>query len=458
MNSHAINVVILAAGKGTRMFSDLPKVLHPLAGKPMLSHVLDTARQLKPAKLCVVYGFGGDLVPATVNDEVIVWAMQAEQKGTGHAVMQAMPLLQDEATTLILFGDVPLIEADTCRLLLEQAIGGNLALLTVQMPDPTGYGRIVRNGNGDVVSIVEHKDASPEQRAIREINTGIMAVPTTSLRAWLQGLKNHNAQGEYYLTDIVAMAVEAGIKVSAVQGLSIPEVSGVNSKRDLAQLERIYQQAQAEKLLQQGVTLSDPTRLDIRGQLSCGRDVSIDVNCVFEGQVSLADGVSVGAHCVIKDSQIGRGAIIAAFTHMEGANVGEGSRIGPYARLRPGSSLAEHTHIGNFVEIKNSEIGQDSKVNHLSYVGDSTVGRNVNIGAGTITCNYDGANKFRTVIGDNAFIGSDSQLVAPVTVGANATIGAGSTITKDAPAGELTLSRGKQITVSGWKRPTKKKS
>lgn len=440
------------------MFSDLPKVLHPLAGKPMLSHVLKTARQLNPAKLCVVYGFGGDLVPATIADDAIAWAMQAEQKGTGHAVMQAMPLLQDEATTLILFGDVPLIKADTCRKLLEQATTGSLVLLTVQMPDPTGYGRIVRDAEGNVLSIVEHKDASPEQREIREINTGIMALPTARLRAWLQGLKNHNAQGEYYLTDTVAMAVEAGVKVSAVQGQSIPEVSGINSKRDLAQLERVYQLAQADALLQQGVTLCDPARLDIRGNLKCGRDVTIDVNCVFEGKVSLGDGVTVGPSCIIKNSRIGDGVAIAAFSHIEGAQVGDGSRIGPYARLRPGSQLAEEAHIGNFVEIKNSEVGLGSKINHLSYVGDSTVGKNVNIGAGAITCNYDGVNKHRTIIGDNAFIGSDSQLVAPVKVGEGATIGAGSTITKDAPAGELTLARGRQVSVTGWKRPEKKKS
>ena len=448
-----LNILILAAGKGTRMHSDLPKVLHPVAGKPMLAHVIETAKQLSPSKILVVYGFGGDAVPDQFRDENIHWVQQAEQLGTGHAVMQALPFLDPEAKTLIMLGDVPLISVQTCQELLKNQ--AKLTLLTFAKANPSGYGRIVRNAQDEVVAIVEHKDASEEQRQINEINTGIMAVDNHALSEWLKNLGNDNAQGEYYLTDIVGMASQQGIAVGGVLAPNEPEITGINSKSDLAAIERCYQQQQAAQLLQQGVTLSDPARIDIRGKLSVGRDVSIDVGCVFEGEVHLADGVRIGPYCVIRNASIGVGTTIAAFTHMDDAEIGKQAKIGPYARLRPGTVLQDDTHVGNFVELKNAQVDVGSKINHLSYVGDTTVGKQVNIGAGTITCNYDGVNKFRTVIGDNAFIGSDSQLIAPVTIGAGATIGAGSTISKDAPAGELTVARGRQVTVSGWKRPEK---
>lgn len=453
MSSPLLNIVILAAGKGTRMNSTLPKVLHQLAGRSLLGHVIDTARQLKPNKIIVVYGYGGEAVPGAFEDKDIVWVEQKEQLGTGHAVQQVIPFLDKDARTLILLGDVPLLHAESCQQLLKRT--QELGLLTVSKNDPSGYGRIVRNAQGGISAIVEHKDATPEQRAIDEVNTGIMAVNSSHLVSWLSSLKNHNAQSEYYLTDIVAMAVKDGYKVSSETTADESSVAGVNSKQDLAGLERVYQLRKATALMQAGVTLSDPFRIDVRGELQAGRDVEIDVGCIFEGKVTLADGVKVGAYCVIKDCSIGSGTAIAPFTHVDQAVIAEQCRIGPYARLRPGTELAAETHIGNFVELKNAQVDTGSKINHLSYIGDTTVGKQVNIGAGTITCNYDGANKFRTVIEDNAFIGSDTQLVAPVTVGAGASIGAGSTITADAPAGKLTLSRVKQFTVSGWKRPVK---
>jgi bifunctional UDP-N-acetylglucosamine pyrophosphorylase/glucosamine-1-phosphate N-acetyltransferase len=457
MPSTSLNIVILAAGKGMRMHSDLPKVLHPLAGRPLLSHVLNIAWKLEPSRVCVVYGFGGDLVPQTINDGRIAWAEQVEQKGTGHAVRQALPYLGEAPVTLVLLGDVPLVEDETCQRVVQQAAQGHLAVLSIEKEDPTGYGRILREFGGEVCGIVEEKDANPEQRSIREVNTGIMAFPTANLAGWLGRLKSNNAQGEFYLTDVIAMAVEDGIKVVTAQARHEYEALGINSKNDLAQAERLYQKQLAETLLRQGVTLADPDRLDVRGGLTCGRDVRIDVNCVFEGDVSLGTGVTIGANCYIRDAVIAQEVQVAPFSHIDGAKIGRACRVGPYARIRPGTNIADHAHIGNFVEIKNSEIDTGSKINHLSYIGDSTVGKDVNIGAGTITCNYDGVNKHRTVIGNDVFIGSDTQLVAPVTVGAGATIGAGSTITKDAPAGQLTLSRGKQITITGWKRPVKKK-
>ena len=450
-----LNIVVLAAGKGTRMRSSLPKVLHALGGKPLLSHVLDTARTLNPTKLCVVYGYGGEAVAKAIPATDIAWVLQPEQKGTGHAVQQVVAQLSTAAVTLILFGDVPLVQTGTCRQAITQAQQGQLALVTVELANPHGYGRILRDAQGKVSGIVEQKDADTQQQQINEVNTGIMAMPTAQLVRWLQRLDCNNAQHEYYLTDIVAMAVADGVAVSSVQAQSEAEVFGVNSKSDLAKLERIYQGQVAEALMEQGVSLADPARLDVRGSLQCGQDVRIDVNCIFEGRVVLGNNVTIGANSVIRDTDIGDDTVIAAFSHVDSASIGRQCRIGPYARIRPGTELASEVHIGNFVEIKNSEIGVESKVNHLSYVGDSTVGKGVNIGAGTITCNYDGANKHRTVIEDGAFIGSNSQLVAPVTIGRDATIAAGSTITKNAPAGELSLSRGRQITIPGWKRPKK---
>jgi bifunctional UDP-N-acetylglucosamine pyrophosphorylase/glucosamine-1-phosphate N-acetyltransferase len=452
----AFNVVILAAGRGTRMMSDLPKVLHPLAGRPMLGHLLETARSLLPQQMCVVYGYGGEQVPQAMAAGDVVWALQAEQHGTGHAVMQAVPHLSDAGVTLILYGDVPLTTAVTMQALLTIAAQGALALLTVGLPDPTGYGRIVRDTLGQVTQIVEHKDADAAIRQISEVNTGLMAVPTKQLAIWLARLSNNNAQAEYYLTDIVAMAVADGVSVQTCQPDAVWETMGVNSKVQLAELERLHQGQVARQLMERGVTLLDPARIDVRGQLDCGHDVSIDIGCIFEGAVKLGDSVSVGAHCVLKNVQIGAGTQIAPYSHLVDAVVGEHNHIGPYARLRPGTTLAADVHVGNFVEIKNSQISTGSKINHLSYIGDSTVGKQVNIGAGTITCNYDGANKHRTVIGDNAFIGSDTQLIAPVTIANGATIGAGSTISKDAPADALTLSRSKQLTITGWQRPVKK--
>jgi bifunctional UDP-N-acetylglucosamine pyrophosphorylase/glucosamine-1-phosphate N-acetyltransferase len=456
-----MNVVILAAGMGKRMQSALPKVLHPLAGKPLLQHVIDTARLLRPSKLCVIYGHGGAAVPELVaalaapGEAPIDTALQQPQLGTGHAVMQAVPQLDEDVPTLVLYGDVPLTSADSLRRLVAAAGTDKLGILTVEQANPFGLGRIVRE-NERIVRIVEEKDASDTERAIREINSGIMVIPTRHLKRWLAALSNNNAQGEYYLTDIVAQAVHDAVEVVSASPAGEWEVAGVNSKVQLAELERRHQLNFAHALLEQGITLMDPARIDVRGTLVCGRDVTIDVGCVFEGRVELADGVTVGAHCVLVNATVAAGATIKPFCHIEQATVGPKSQIGPYARLRPGTELGEDVHIGNFVEIKNSQVAAHSKANHLAYVGDATVGSRVNIGAGTITCNYDGANKFRTVIEDDAFIGSDSQLVAPVTVGKGATLGAGTTLTKDAPAGKLTISRPKQITIDGWSRPVKK--
>ena len=448
-----LNIVILAAGKGTRMFSSKPKVLHELAGRPILRHVIDCAKALKPAKIIVVYGFGGDLVKNTFSGENIIWVEQAQQLGTGHALQQAAPHLDDDANTLILLGDVPLVDTQSCAKLLAKA-SNQLVIQSFNKADPTGYGRIVRS-NDSVTAIVEHKDATEAQRSIKEVNTGIMAMPAKALKNWLTGLSNNNVQGEYYLTDIVGFAVRDNVNVTAEITDDESSVTGINSKLDLAQIERVYQQRYANNLLKKGVTLADPARIDARGTLQTAQDVEIDVGCIFEGNVTLGEGVKVGAYCVIKDATIAANTTIAPFTHIVETQIGENSRIGPYARLRPGTTLADETHVGNFVELKNAQVDIGSKINHLSYVGDTTIGKNVNIGAGTITCNYDGANKFRTVIEDDAFIGSDTQLIAPVTVGKGATIGAGSTISKDTPAGELTISRAKQLTITGWKRPTK---
>ena len=449
-----MNIVILAAGQGKRMHSNLPKVLHPLAGKPLLAHVIDSARRLSPQTLCLVYGHGGDAVRATLDAPDLAWALQEPQLGTGHAVQQALPFLKGDGTTLILYGDVPLIRSETLERLLHVAQDA-LAILTVELSDPGGYGRIVRNDAGQVIRIVEQKDSTPEERSIREINTGIMAMPSARLGEWLARLSNNNAQREYYLTDIVGMAVAEGLPIRTANPKNEWEVLGVNSKVQLAELERIAQRCTAEQLMEQGVRLADPARLDVRGELTCGRDVFIDVNCVFEGRVELDEAVEVGPNCVLKNARIGAGTRLAAFTHVEDAVVGPDGRIGPFARLRPGAELAEDVHIGNFVEIKKSTIAAHSKVNHLAYIGDATIGSRVNVGAGTITCNYDGANKFQTIIEDDAFIGSDTQLVAPVTVGRGATLGAGTTLTRDAPPDSLTVSRARQASISGWKRPLK---
>ena len=455
----ALNVVIMAAGKGTRMKSSLPKVLHRLAGKPLLQHVLDAAAGLGPHHTVVITGHGADEVEAASADSGAIFVRQMPQRGTGHAVQQAVPALDTScAITLVLNGDVPLITTATAAALVQACAGDKLALLTIELADEadaTGYGRIVRSADGGVSAIVEHKDASPAQRAIREVYTGIMAAPTALLSRWVMALKDDNVQKEFYLTDVVAMAVAQGVPVGVSAAPSETEVLGVNSPVQLADLERRYQWLQARGLMEAGVRLADPARLDVRGSLRCGSDVEIDVNCIFEGDVQLGDGVRVGAHCIVRDSRIAAGAVIHAFSHIEGAVVGAGAQVGPYARLRPGADLGAGVHIGNFVEVKNSTLGADSKANHLAYVGDATVGERVNFGAGSITANYDGAHKHRTVIGNDVHVGSNCVLIAPVTLADGATIGGGSTISKDAPAGTLTLARARQATLPGWQRPKK---
>ncbi len=456
----ALNIVIMAAGKGTRMKSKHPKVLHKLAGRSLLQHVLDTAAKLDAQRIVAITGHGAAAVEAAVEAPNLRFVRQMPQLGTGHAVQQAVPALPDDGTTLILNGDVPLIQAETLRALVQACAGRQLALLTIELPDATGYGRTVREGQA-VRAIVEHKDATPAQRAIAEVYTGVMAAPTALLKRWLSLLTNDNAQGEYYLTDVVALAVAEGVPVTATAARFETEVLGINSPLQLADLERRYQRQRADGLLESGVRLADPARFDLRGELSTGTDVEIDVNCVFEGRVQLGDNVRIGANCCIRNASIAADVTILPFTHIDGealgVKVGAGSSIGPFARLRPGAELAQDVHIGNFVEVKNSTLARGAKANHLAYLGDATVGERVNYGAGSITANYDGANKHRTVIGDDVHVGSNCVLVAPITIGAGATIGGGSTVTKAAPAGELTLVRAKQVTIEGWKRPVKKK-
>ncbi len=450
----SLDIVILAAGQGTRMRSALPKVLHPVAGKSMLGHVIDTARALQPKSIQVVIGHGAEQVRQRLTGDDLAFVVQAEQLGTGHAVAQALPNLSAERV-LILYGDVPLIEADTLQRLLQKVGPEQLALLTVKLDDPTGYGRIVRDARGEVQAIVEHKDASDEQKAIREGNTGILAVPGSRIGEWLGRLSNSNAQGEYYLTDVIAMAVADGLRVATEQPLDAMEVQGANDRIQLAELERHYQQRAARRLMARGVTLRDPARFDLRGEVEVGRDVLIDVNVVLEGTVVIEDDVQIGPNCVIKDSTLRRGAIVKANSHLEGAVVGESADCGPFARLRPGSVLGAKAHVGNFVELKNATLGDGVKAGHLSYLGDAEIGARTNIGAGTITCNYDGANKFRTVMGEDVFIGSNSSLVAPLNLGDGATTGAGSTITENVPAHTLGLGRGRQRNIEGWQRPKK---
>ena len=453
----ALKVVILAAGKGTRMRSKLPKVLQPLASKSLLQHVIDTAEQLKSQSIITVVGHGADLVKDTVEGKALDFVMQSEQLGTGHAVQQATSLIEDEDKVLILYGDVPLTSFETLDDLLSQVSDDSpLSLLTIHLPNPTGYGRIIRDQHELVQAIVEQKDATADQLVVNEVNTGIMAVQGKLLKLWLSNLSSDNAQGEYYLTDIIAMCVDDGFRVSTSHPAQELEVLGVNDKSQLQQLERLYQQQQANELMQQGVTLIDANRIDVRGSVSVAMDVEIDANVILEGHVELGENVKIGANCILKNVKIGNDTQIHPFSHLEDCVVGQDVNIGPYARLRPGTELADEVRVGNFVETKKAHVGKGSKINHLSYVGDTTMGAGCNIGAGTITCNYDGVNKHQTIIGDGVFVGSDTQLVAPVHVGDNATIGAGSTITKDSPAEELTLSRSKQMTLKGWQKPTKK--
>jgi bifunctional UDP-N-acetylglucosamine pyrophosphorylase / glucosamine-1-phosphate N-acetyltransferase len=462
-----MNIVILAAGQGKRMgpslAKPLPKVLHPVAGRPMLAHVLDAvgdATNEMPVNIVIVVGHGAHLVQETFlssrpADHRLQFVEQAQQLGTGHAVLQAAPLLDDAAPTLVLYGDVPLIRATTLQRLF--AANGDIALLTVQLAQPAGYGRIVRDWHGNVLRIVEERDADEDERKLTEVNTGILIAPTSKLKQWLKALSNDNAQREYYLPDVIAQAVAEHCRVVAVDCPDPDETLGVNSKEQLAAVERIAQRRFASELMERGATLADPARIDVRGKMSVGAGVSIDVGCVFEGQVDLADGVRIGAYCVLRDCSVGAGTEVLPFSHLTGATIGAAARIGPYARLRPGAHLSDEVHIGNFVEVKASTLGRASKANHLAYVGDATVGANVNIGAGTITANYDGARKHRTVIGDDVSIGSNAVLVAPVTIGQGATIAGGSTISRDVPEGKLTVARAKQTTLEGWKRPTKEK-
>jgi bifunctional UDP-N-acetylglucosamine pyrophosphorylase/glucosamine-1-phosphate N-acetyltransferase len=450
-----IEIIVLAAGQGKRMRSQLPKILHPLGGRPLLAHVLAAAQPLAPHKVIVVHGHGAEQVRAAFAGAQVEWVLQAEQLGTGHAVQQAMPRVSPDADVVILYADVPLIRPATLERLVNSARDG-LAVMTAEVPDATGYGRIVRGPAGDVARIVEEKDADPEERRIREINAGFMALHARRLSAWLGKISNRNAQNEYYLTDVVTLAVADGVPVRAVKVEDVWEVAGVNSKRELAELERQYQRRQAERLLGEAVTLADPARIDVRGELHCGSDVAIDVNCVFEGNVTLGDGVRIGPNCVLRNVAVGAGSEVLAFSHLEDSEVGARCRLGPYARLRPGARLAEDVHVGNFVEVKASRIGKGSKANHLTYIGDAEIGSGVNVGAGTITCNYDGAAKHRTVIEDDCFIGSDATLVAPVRIARGSYIGAGSTINKDTPAGQLTVARARQVSVPSWKPPRKK--
>ena len=449
-----LQIAILAAGKGKRMHSALPKVLHTLAGRPLLAHVLATARAMSPRAICVVEGTG-DAVRQRFPEPDLLWARQDPPRGTGDALRCALSVLPPDGVTLVLFGADPLARAATLAEVVEHARRGALSLLTVDLDDPAGYGRIVRSADGTVAAIVEHNEATPEQQTIREVNTGVMAAPTAAFVRWLAAIRADNAVGEYFLTDVIALAVSDGVKVATTSAPDVTEGLGVNSRRDLAAIERRFQRLQAEALLDAGVTLADPARIDVRGTLACGRDVAIDPGCLFEGAVSLADDVVVGPNCVIRNAQIGPGTTIAAFSHIDDARIGARCRVGPYARIRPSSVLADDVHVGNFVEVKASSLGAGSKANHLAYVGDTTVGRDVNIGAGTITCNYDGANKHRTVIEDDVHIGSDTQLVAPVTVGRGATIGAGTTVWKDVPPGTLAVNEKTQVARSGWKRPKK---
>jgi len=450
-----LSIVILAAGRGVRMQSDLPKVMQPLAGAPLLAYVLELAAQLKPASTHIVYGHGADQVRAHFAAAPVQWALQAEQLGTGHALMQAMPAIADDHRVLVLYGDVPLLRIDTLRELIAQAGAGHLALLSAAPPDSTGYGRVVRDARGALRRIVEERDATVRERAIREVNSGVLTAPAGPLRKWLKQIKPRNAQQEYYLTDVVALALKARTRVLAVMVKDASEIQGVNDKLQLAEAEAEYRRRRAHSLMKQGVTLVDPSRLDVRGEVTVGRDVMLDVNVVLHGPVHLADRVRIGPNCVLSGASVGRDTVLHANCVVQNAQIGSECQIGPFTRLRPQAQLADGVHLGNFVEIKNSEIGEGSKVNHLSYVGDSEIGSRVNVGAGTITCNYDGANKWRTHIGSGAFIGSGTMLVAPVKIGDGATIGAGSTITSDTPADKLTLARSRQVTIEQWERPVK---
>ena len=456
MSNNAMSVVILAAGKGTRMYSDLPKVLHTLAGKPMVQHVIDAANNLGAQRVHLVYGHGGDLLKNTLSDSSLNWVLQAEQLGTGHAMQQAAPFFADDEDILMLYGDVPLISVESLQRLRDAKPQGGIGLLTVKLDDPTGYGRIARE-NGKVVGIVEHKDATEEQRKIDEINTGILVANGADLKRWLAKLDNNNAQGEFYITDIIALAHHEGREITAVHPDRLSEVEGVNNRLQLSRLERVYQSEQADKLLLAGVMLRDPARFDLRGELTHGRDVEIDTNVIIEGSVTLGHRVKIGTGCVIKNSVIGDDCEISPYTVVDDSTLAAACTIGPFTRLRPGAELAEGAHVGNFVEMKKARLGKGSKAGHLSYLGDAEIGDNVNIGAGTITCNYDGANKFKTIIGDDVFVGSDSQLVAPVTIARGATIGAGTTVTRNVGEDELVISRVKQTHIQGWLRPVKKK-